>query len=136
MRGDDGFLDFVLHELAPWAPVSVRRMFGAAGLFRGGVMFGFVSEDTLYLKVGATNRATFEAGGGEPFIYAGKGKPIEMSYWAAPPTALDDPEELRAVVAGAYRAALAARAGGPRPKRRTASSTSPHHHHARDKPRR
>ncbi len=114
MHEDDGILGFVLDELHGWGSVTTRRMFGASGLFRGGVMFGFVSDETLYLKVGDANRAAFEAAGAQPFVYAAKRKPITMSYWTAPAAALDDGDELRRFVTGAYAVAFAASRRGSR----------------------
>ncbi|MBL8702300.1 MAG: TfoX/Sxy family protein [Alphaproteobacteria bacterium] len=123
MRDDDSFLAFVRDALRPWGSVSVRRMFGAAGLFRDGTMFGFVLDDALYLKVGAANRAAFIEAGCKPFVYTAKGKAMAMSYWDAPAAALDDEEMLRAIVAGAWAVARAGAARGssgrkprPRPK--------------------
>ncbi len=114
MHEDDGILGFVLDELRGWGVVTTRRMFGAVGLFRGGVMFGFVSDESLYLRVGDANRADFEAAGGQPFIYEGKRKPVAMSYWTAPAAALDDSDELRRFVQGAYAVASAASRRGSR----------------------
>ncbi len=125
MHRDDGILGFVLDELRGWGAVTTRRMFGAVGLFRGGVMFGFVADETLHLKVGDANRAAFEAADSHPFVYTGKGKPVEMSYWTAPAAALDDSDELRRFVQGAYAVAFEANQRGSRgveaktaPKRR------------------
>jgi len=114
MHEDDGILGFVLDELRRWSVVTTRRMFGAVGLFRGGVMFGFVSDETLHLKVGDGNRAEFAAAGAQPFIYESKRKPVAMSYWTAPAAALDDGDELRRVVQGAYAVAFAASRRGSR----------------------
>ena len=114
MDEHDGILGFVLDELRSWGVVTTRRMFGATGLFRGGVMFGFVSDETLLLKVGDANRAEFKAAGAEPFIYQGRSKAIEMSYWTAPAAALDDGDELRRVVQGAYAVAFQASQRGSR----------------------
>jgi DNA transformation protein len=108
MDDRDEFLGYVLDALRGWGAVTTRRMFGASGLFRGGVMFGFVADDELYLKVTDDNRASFLATGSEPFVYEAKGRPMTLSYWNAPAECLDDQDELRRWVDGAFRAALAA----------------------------
>lgn len=118
MRDDDSFLAFVVDALRPWAAVRVRRMFGAAGLFRDGTMFGFVADDTLYLKVGESNRAEFDAAGSRSFEYDARGKRMTLSYRSAPDAALDDEEALRACVDGAWTVARAAAARASKSPRR------------------
>jgi DNA transformation protein and related proteins len=103
--------------------VSVRRMFGGAGIFADGVMFGLVSAGQIYLKTHSTTLACFEREGCRPFGYSSKnGKRVLTSYWRLPDRLYDDPEEL----AGWARQALAAaretqarksRAGQRRPKK-------------------
>ena len=44
------FLDYLRDLLDPLGPFAVRRMFGGAGFFEDGVMFGLVADDTLFLK--------------------------------------------------------------------------------------
>ena len=45
---------------APLGAIKIRRMFGGAGLYCGGLMFGLVFDDVLYLKADDGNRADFE----------------------------------------------------------------------------
>lgn len=50
-----------IHDLfQPFGAVTVRRMFGGAGLFADGVMFGLVSGGQIYLKADATTMTCFE----------------------------------------------------------------------------
>ncbi len=51
MPVSDDFLNYVLDQLSAWGSVSVRRMFGGAGLYREGRMFGLIADDVVYLKV-------------------------------------------------------------------------------------
>ena len=47
----DEFSDFVVDQLSGWGDVSVRRMFGGAGLYCEGVMFGLIADDaTTFLE--------------------------------------------------------------------------------------
>ncbi len=92
------FLDFLLDQLSALGSVSVRRMFGSAGLYQDGRMFALVSgENRLYVKADAMSRARFEAAGCRPFTYAVAGRPdVIMSYFAPPETVLDEKDELLA----------------------------------------
>ena len=85
-----------IHDLfQPFGAVSVRRMFGGAGLFADGVMFGLVSGGQIYLKVDATTVAGFEREQCEPFEYLTKnGKRALTSYWRLPDRLYDDADEL------------------------------------------
>ena len=78
---------------APLPGVSFKRMFGGLGVFHDGAMFGLVAYEQLYFKVDAKSQPAFADAGSEPFVYEGKGKPIQMSYWTAPDSAMDDPDE-------------------------------------------
>jgi DNA transformation protein len=80
---------------AEFGPVSVRRMFGGAGVFVDGRMIGLVSRDVVYLKADAETIPAFEQEGLAPFSYATKnGEHKLTSYWRMPERLYDDPEEL------------------------------------------
>lgn len=106
MASESGFVDNVLDLLAGWGGVSARKMFGGYGLYRQGVMFALVAEDVLYFKVDDQNRAEFKAAGMGPFTYEGKSRPVEMSYYEAPPELFDDGEAMTACTRRAFAAAL------------------------------
>jgi len=75
--------------------VQVRRMFGGAGLYAEGVMFGLVSDDLIYLKTDAATASAFEAERCAPFQYETKsGTRALRSYWRLPDRLYDDPDEL------------------------------------------
>ena len=119
MMDDSGFVAHVLDLLEPWWRVDARRMFGGYGLYRQGLMFALVADDTLYLKVDEGNRGHFLEAGMMPFTYEGKTRPVTLSYWETPPDALDDGTELIALAREAYAAATRARAASPpKPRRR------------------
>jgi DNA transformation protein len=100
------FIPFVQELLEGWAPVSARRMFGGHGLYHEGLMFAIVMDQRLYLKADEVNRPDFEALGLGPFTYAMKGKDVALSYWAAPDTLFDDPQEAVHWAQTAWDAAL------------------------------
>ncbi len=95
MAVSDGFLNYVLDQLSSWRGVSVRRMFGGAGLYRSGKIFGVVADDVAYLKVDDTNRDDFVKAGSSPFNpYPEKNKATVMSYYEIPPEVLENRDEL------------------------------------------
>src|SRR5580658_4244623 len=97
-----------IHELfGQFGPVTVRRMFSGAGIFRDGLMFGLIIRDVVYLKADEGNIADFEREGCAPFTYMrGKapGRPSQhaLPYWRLPERLYDDPDELAAWAARAF----------------------------------
>ena len=78
-------VEFIHDLFQPFGAVAVRRMFGGAGLFADGVMFGLVSGGKIYLKTDATTVTSFEREQCQPFEYATKnGKRTLTSYWRLP----------------------------------------------------
>ena len=73
-------------------PLRFRRMFGGLGVYRGEAMFALVAFDAVWMKTDARLAESYRAAGSEPFIYAGKSRPVAMSFWRLPDDALDDPE--------------------------------------------
>ena len=96
MSASAEFIELIVDLMSGLArPVCVRAMFGGAGVYADGVMFGLIADDVLYLKADAASREKFEAEGLGPFVYDGKkGKPIAMSYWRVPSRVLDDGDEM------------------------------------------
>jgi DNA transformation protein len=88
-------VEHCLELLSSVGTPSARRMFGGYGLRVDGVFIALVAFERLYLKTDVTSRPQFAAAGCEPFVYAGKRKPVTMSYWTVPPDAMDSPEQMR-----------------------------------------
>jgi DNA transformation protein and related proteins len=111
--------DHVSELFAQFRPVSVRRLFGGAGLYADGVMFAILSRDVIYLKADDETRAAFEQEGCMPFSYQAKGaRRAIMSFWRMPERLYDDPEELAVWAARALavaRRAVDARGKGKGP---------------------
>ena len=93
MSLSDGFTEYVLDQFSQWGNVTARKMFGGAGLYRDGKMFGLIADDVAYLKVDDSNRKDFVEAGSSPFKPY-PDKPTTMSYFEVPPDVLDNPEEL------------------------------------------
>ncbi|MFN3627801.1 MAG: TfoX/Sxy family protein [Parvibaculum sp.] len=101
------FLEFVTEQMAGFGPVSVRRMFGGAGVFRDGLMFALIADEALYFKADASSESAFKAEGLGPFTYQTRHNPrTVMSYWRAPERCLDDPDEMADLCRKAYAVAL------------------------------
>ena len=120
MVASDEFQSFLQEQLIPLGDVGMRRMFGKTGVFCEGVMFGMVTDDTLYLRVDDGNRDAFaEAAAFPPLNYEKQGRLLDLSFWRAPDRLLDDSEELlqwvRIALSAAHRVAA----------RRPASHSSP-----------
>jgi DNA transformation protein len=108
---------FVNELFSAFGPVSVRRMFGGAGIFSRGLMIGLISDDEIYLKADERTAPDFEAEGMKPFTYGAKRRRVVMSYWRMPARLFDDPDEL----AKWARAALgAAERSGAKKQRKAA----------------
>lgn len=104
------FVQFIGESLAPLGDLTVRRMFGGYGVYCDGLFFAIVADDVLYFKVDDGNSADYEALGLRPFKPSDD-KPVTLSYYPPPESALDDPDELlgwaRPAIAAAARAAAA-----------------------------
>ena len=95
MSVSDEFVDYVVEQLSGWGEVSVRRMFGGAGLYREGTMFCVVAEDMAYLKVDDSSREDFLQAGSAPFEpYPDKIKTTIRTYYEIPAEVLENPDEL------------------------------------------
>jgi DNA transformation protein len=104
-----------IHELfVAFGIVTVRRMFGGAGIYAGGTMFALAHDGVIYLKVGPQNAAAFERENLAAFSYTTKdGKRGVMSYRRMPDRLYDDPDELAQWARDALVAAGNARKGSP-----------------------
>jgi len=93
--------EFIRELFAPFRPVTVRRMFGGAGIWADGQMFALVFDGAIFLKVDDRSIPDFEREGSKPFVYTrAKSKSrvgrASLSYWRLPERLYDDPDELAA----------------------------------------
>ena len=90
-------LDYLKDLFAPFGEITIRKMFGGAGIYCDGKIFAICdSTDTdLWLKVDDVTRTEFEAAGLEPFTYTfDNGRTGQMSYYTAPHEIFDDADAL------------------------------------------
>lgn len=107
------YADFVSEQLTVLGAIAIRRMFGGAGVYCQGVMFGLIVDESLYLKADDENRADYDAAGSKPFSFqSSRGKRVLTSYYEVPADLLDDVEKLAGWSRKALDAALRARQPG------------------------
>lgn len=116
MAVSDPFRDYVVEQLAGLGTVTVRRMFGGAGLYWEGTFFGVLDDDVMYFRVSDETRPKYEAKGSGPFAPMPNEAPMR-GYYEVPADVIDDRD---ALVAWAREAVLAARAAKAKPKKRRA----------------
>ena len=119
MVASDSFAEFLREQLAPLGRVTMRRMFGKTGVFCDGLMFGMVTDNTLYFRVDDDNEAMFgEAASFPPLSYEKQGRTIDLAFWRAPERLFDEPDELvawaRLALAAARRVAVKRERTAPR----------------------
>jgi DNA transformation protein len=117
--------DYIRDLFANFRPVTIRRMFGGAGLYVDGVMFALWSSGgTLYLKVDDGNESDFIRENLPSFAPVMKsGKHAVMPYRQMPERLYDDPDELAQWAACALAAAQRQKRSTPRSQRGTAAKT-------------
>ncbi len=87
--------DYIQELFAAFGAVSVRRLFGGAGLYADGIMFGLVSRGEIYLKADDVTAPRFEAEGCGPFEYGTRtGRRAIASFRKLPERLYDDADEL------------------------------------------
>jgi DNA transformation protein len=102
------FRAFIVEQLSRVRPVTARSMFGGAGLYADGLIFGLIAGDQVYFKVDDASRADYEAAGRGAFQPYGDGRSM-MSYYELPDGLLESPDELRLWMERAIEASRAAR---------------------------
>ena len=106
MAKQSEFVNYILELLELFEGTTAKSMFGGFGIFKNGIMFGLVAEDTLYFKVDEFNKFEFERLELGPFIYMKGNKPMPMSYHRAPDEALDNSDEMLRWAQFGFEAAL------------------------------
>jgi DNA transformation protein len=114
------WLEDCLQDLPEFA---IRRMFGGAGLYAQGRMFGILHEARVYLQTDATNRDDYVARGSEAFrVRQGT---VLTNYYEVPAAVMADDSELLgwarralAVALAKYQKPKASRAKRPASRKR------------------
>ena len=118
------FRDHLLDLFAPLGDITLKSMFGGAGIYHKDQIFGLIIAERIYLRTDDVTRPAFEREGVKPFRYSTKnGEVGVMTYWELPERLLDEPDELKAWARAAYETGIrppAARSGPQRRKRQKA----------------
>jgi len=122
MTASRAFCEHVSDLLADFGPIAIRRMFGGAGLFRDGLMFALIADDTLFFKVDDTTRPRYEAAGMGPFTYQRNGETAALGYYQATEAAMEDADLMRDLARDAFAVALRAQAGKKPPAGKKAAA--------------
>jgi len=93
MAVDESYKDYVVDQLGRLGFVTVKKMFGGACIYYGGMIFGLLADDVLYFKVDDSNKLDYVRAGMEPF-QPFDDKPMVMSYYEVPVDILENRELL------------------------------------------
>ena len=112
MARKNEFVNYLLELLQPFGNVGARAMFGGHGIYKDGLIFGIVVDDTFYLKADDLTRAEFDEQGLVAFVYEskGKGKQVSLGYYQCPVDALESATVMLDWATRAFGAALRAAA--------------------------
>ena len=88
-------LDHLKDLFSPFGDISIRKMFGGAGIYCDGRIFAIADDDDVWLKVDDVSREEFEAASLKPFEVEMQGKKGTMSYYKPPDDIYDDEDALR-----------------------------------------
>src|SRR5215471_13605777 len=107
MVASDSFAEFLREQLAPLGRLTMRRMFGNTGVFCNGLMFGMITDDTLYVRVDDHNKVVLAEAAATPQLnYEKQGRKIDLAFWRVPERLLDESDELVVWAQAALAAAL------------------------------
>lgn len=87
-------LEFLKDLFSPFGEITVRKMFGGAGIYCDGLIFAIEANDAVWFKVDDVSREAFTSKGLEPFTIEMNGKTGSMSYYNAPEDIYDDADAL------------------------------------------
>ncbi len=95
MAPSASYLAYLKDLFSPFGVITIRKMFGGAGVYCDGAIFAITGDEGVWLKVDDVTRAEFETAGLEPFkVEFDSGKSGTMSYYSAPEEIYDDVDVL------------------------------------------
>ena len=114
MAVSETFKEYVVDQLGKLSYVTVKKMFGGAGIYYNGLIFGLLADDILYFKVDDSNKSDYLMAGMQPFKPFDD-KPIIMPYYEVPVDILENRESL---ADWALKSLVASRNNPTKPKKR------------------
>jgi len=91
-KARDSSQEWLEQRLGRLPELEVRRMFGGAGIYADGTMFGILHAGRVYLKTDESTRVAYTERGMSPF--RPRRGAVLKSYYEVPPDILDDDDEL------------------------------------------
>lgn len=91
--------DHISDLFSRFGPVTVRRMFGGAGIIADGLTFAVVFEGVVFFRADERSIPAFKEEGSAPFVYPYakhprvRRNPDAAPFWRMPERLYDDPEE-------------------------------------------
>ena len=98
------FRDHLLDLFAPLGDITLKSMFGGAGIYHKDQIFGLIIAERIYLKTDDVTRPAFEREGVQPFRYSTKnGEVGVMTYWELPERLLERARRTQSLGPGRLR---------------------------------
>jgi DNA transformation protein and related proteins len=96
MSFSQSFADELLGLMEGLGKITTKKMFGALGFYRGTTLFACLMDgDVFYLKAKDAFADELKLLGCKLFTYRGKSrKAVNMPYWTAPESCLDDADQM------------------------------------------
>ena len=110
MAVSKNFKEYVVDQLGKLGYVTIKKMFGGAGIYYEGLIFGLLADDILYFKVDDSNKSDYLIADMKPF----EDKPMLMPYYEVPVDILENREQL---AEWAKKALIASVNNQPKPKK-------------------
>jgi DNA transformation protein len=99
------FATEIMDQLAAVGTLTSRRMFGALGLYSGGVIFGMIVDETLYLRLDEAGFGVLLRLGASPLRPVSRKPDLQSArYISVPLDILEDRDELLGWVRRAVKA--------------------------------
>jgi DNA transformation protein len=98
---DESFVEFIEDQLRSFRDLTIKRMFGGCGLYRGTVFFGIIANGRLYFKVNDKTKQEYIDRGMGPFQPTSK--QTLKTYYEVPVDVLEDDGELTTWAKAAIR---------------------------------
>ena len=94
MAYDPLFGEWVHEHFAGLGPLTIKRMFGGAGVYANGLIFALLDDGVVWLKSDDKNEPALRDAGARQFTFPMKdGQLMSMAYWSLPEPAVDDADE-------------------------------------------
>lgn len=90
------FIMYILDCMSGIEGIEHKKMFGAFGLYKNGILFGIIEDERVFFKVDESSQSDYEEFDSKPLIFSADGsrEGEESSYYEVPLDILEDPKSL------------------------------------------